>query len=135
MNNNDNYLIHFGVKGMHWGVRRKQKKAEQRAERNKWRKTDDWKYDSKMYGKRGADRIQKRMKKGKSHTRAQVKEFVGQTAATLAITDVLSGGVMHKSIGRVITNKYSQYKVDKLIPKITQNSKFNPIDVPFKEVL
>ena len=57
-----------------------------------------------MYGKRGVNRIEKRMKKGNSHTvasaremgRVVVKSLLGTTVATGIYADIATKGALHK---------------------------------------
>lgn len=74
--NRDQYLAHFGVKGMRWGVRKKKPvllntKADER--------------DIKLYGRRGAKRIKNRIvNKGMSRSKAQNRE-IGRSIALAPI--------------------------------------------------
>lgn len=100
----NNYLAHYGVKGMKWGVRRQRKKAAraraknaQRADRENWKSMSrserkanrdkansrytktDRSWDEQTLGKRAARNINRRMNKGQSHTRAHLAEATRQT--------------------------------------------------------
>ena len=95
----NDYLAHYGVKGMKWGVRRKR----QRADRNRWKsmskseraanrdslnpryKKLDREIDTDLYGERGVQRINRRMNKGQSHLRATTTEAARQTALGMGV--------------------------------------------------
>lgn len=108
-----NYLSHYGVKGMKWGVRRARKKAvrtrrknAQRADRDNWRsmsrserrkKRDkanarytkaDRNADRSILGRGGVRRINRRMNKGQSHGQA----FLREAARTAAVGTMASVG-------------------------------------------
>lgn len=100
----NNYLAHYGVKGMKWGVRRSRKKAvrtrrknAQRADRDNWRSmsrserrknrdkpnaryTKADRNADKVLGRGGVRRINRRMNKGQSHGQAFLRE-AGRNAA------------------------------------------------------
>lgn len=63
-------LFHAGVKGMKWGVRKK-RDAPELAEGLTKRKYDN---DKRVHGRRGANRINERMKSGMSRNDAYKKE-------------------------------------------------------------
>ena len=63
-------LFHYGTKGMKWGVRKK-RAAPELAEGLTKRKYDN---DKRVHGRRGANRINKRMKSGMSRDDAYKKE-------------------------------------------------------------
>ena len=95
---NDIYLAHYGVKGMKWGVRRQQRRAAARQDRNAWRSMSkkerkanrdkrnkrysdvDRGIDKATYGRGGVKRINRRMNKGQSHARASLTEAARATA-------------------------------------------------------
>lgn len=95
---NEALLQHYGILGMKWG-HRKDKKSSVRY------KKADREVDEAMYGKRGAKRIEKRMKKGNSHTVASAKEMgrvvvrslLGTTVATGVYADIATKGAIHKA--------------------------------------
>lgn len=101
----NNYLAHYGVKGMKWGVQRARKKAvrtrrknAQRADRDNWRsmsrserrkKRDkanarytkaDRSTDYGILGRGGVRRINRRMNKGQSHGQAFLREAARNAA-------------------------------------------------------
>lgn len=93
MNEYDDYLIHFGVKGMKWGVRKDKYKSADKATRKKMReeykKTDEYK---------------------KKVTTAK-KVAIGATAAALAIGGgyTLANAISYQTTGRsLITNIFNQ---------------------------
>ena len=72
----DDYLAHYGVKGMKWGKRK----------RNPNYSDDQMKRDSQVYGKRGAKRINKNMNKGDSVSTARsVEKTRRDTVANKAV--------------------------------------------------
>lgn len=101
----NNYLAHYGVKGMKWGVRRARKKAvrtrrknAQRADRDNWRSMSrserrknrdkanarytkaDRATDQSVLGRGGVRRINRRMNKGQSHGQAFLREAARNAA-------------------------------------------------------
>lgn len=62
----DDYLEHYGVKGMKWGRRK--------SNRNENYSDDQMRRDSQVYGKRGAKRINSNMNKGDSVSTARSVE-------------------------------------------------------------
>ena len=115
----NDYLAHYGVKGMKWGVRRKR----QRADRNRWKsmskseraanrdslnpryKKLDREIDTDLYGERGVQRINRRMNKGQSHLRATTTE------AARRAQELIPKLVSDNSMNNVIKLKKNQYKV------------------------
>lgn len=83
----ENELIHYGVKGMKWGVRKKQKTANTK---RRYKVRD---YDKFIYGKKGAQRIADRMNRGVSRKSAVTREFAGQFAKGFLGTSAAIGGV------------------------------------------
>ena len=72
----EDYLEHYGVKGMKWGKRK----------RNPNYSDDQMKRDSQVYGKRGAKRINKNMNKGDSVSTARsVEKTRRDTVASKAV--------------------------------------------------
>lgn len=62
----DDYLAHYGVKGMKWGKRK--------SNRNENYSDDQMRRDGQVYGKRGAKRINSNMNKGDSVSTARSVE-------------------------------------------------------------
>lgn len=61
----DSHLVHYGVKGMKWGVRRADNPEYSSSQRA---------HDKKQYGKGAVRRINKRMNKGSDIQKARVQE-------------------------------------------------------------
>lgn len=133
---------------MKWGVRRYQNKdgsltslGKKRNPKNIWNKDykkEERSVDELIFGRSAVKRINKRMNKGKSHTQAELIEF-GRQSTISALTavgtmDVLTGGALHRAVGKKITDSYLKSKAAKSVVKITQNHYFDPIDTVFKEL-
>lgn len=140
------YLSHHGVKGMKWGVRKEafnknaKRAANSNADKNynKAYKKIDRITDEYVYGKRGVDRINKRMNKGQSYLKASTIEmgrsFVKSALVSFGTADIATGGMVHRAVGKKIVDSYMKSKAAKSVVKISQNHYFDPIDVPFKTV-
>ena len=115
-------LFHYGVKGMRWGVRRKTDSEglavgspsgkKSRSERRSERKAEDAqnakgysnrsrKIDENTFGKRGANRINRRMKEGVSQHEARKAEVKRRNTQ---ITTVTAAAVAGYTFGPAIAN-------------------------------
>ena len=83
-------IYHFGVKGMKWGQRKR--RAENYSE-------GQYKRDSVMYGKRGAGRINRSMKKGYNVSGARAKEVEKHNRADRNSTTF---GVVGNAAGKAV---------------------------------
>lgn len=80
-------LYHYGIKGMRWGVRRYQKEDGTLTSAGKQRySVHDKARDSRLYGKRGMQRIEKRMSKGATKKSARRRELARQVGIGLAVS-------------------------------------------------
>lgn len=121
----DSELYHHGIKGQKWGIRRYQNedgsltKAGQKHYGIKPgdRLTITRKQDVDAYGRKGADRIQNRIKKkGMTRKKAERRELfrqIGKNVATsLAISfisdEILNGGIGRKAIGAIVRNEVNR---------------------------
>ena len=69
-------ITHYGVKGMHWGVR----KAKSELPVHKNYTARNQRADKETFGPRGVKRINKRMHKGQSYKKALTMEYIHNTA-------------------------------------------------------
>jgi hypothetical protein len=83
----NNELTHHGILGMKWGVRRYQRRNGSLTQAGKNRYYERDKY---MFGKRGADRIEKRQSEGKSRNYSVNVERARQLTTGLLSTAALS---------------------------------------------
>lgn len=116
----DDGVVHYGVKGMHWGVRKSGSSSGTGGSAPKVKAKDlpvhknysmrNRAADKSTFGQRGVDRINKRMHKDQSYKKALTMEYLRNTAkatvgagasavATLLVThgDVLSQAVAAKA--------------------------------------
>lgn len=118
----DDFLAHYGVKGMRWGVSRavsgiQQKRAAVKQERldnrNAARKagySDRMRaYDRKALGERAARRMDKRIAKGDSVVKATLKETGIFTAKSAAVISALlygpkAIGIMSRGLSTLANN-------------------------------
>ena len=106
-------LMHYGVKGMKWGVRRKRSAPESSPERKKQYKPTE--SDKLLFGEKGAQRIADRRNKGVSYSKARGREAVRQvatgigvsTAAVLASYAISSGEI--SKLGKIGKNVVDSY--------------------------
>ena len=82
-------LVHYGVKGMKWGIRR--------AEQNSNYTQNQRSADKKTVGNRGVKKINKRMNKGETHPVARKKVTRNKALRNLAIVGAAyaSGPLLH----------------------------------------
>lgn len=110
----DDFLAHYGVKGMKWGVtrvsnsvkgaisRRKEKSAAVKAERVRNRDgaaaagytSRQRRADFENLGRGGMRRVEKRITSGESIAKARTKEYASSTAKGLAIGTAIIGTPM-----------------------------------------
>lgn len=144
----DNSLCHYGVKGMKWGVRRFQnhdgtltsarKNRNRRTVKKKKRYTnEDKELDKMLFGTKGQKRIEQRMNKGNSYFMATAKEATRQTLSIIgplkAANIILRKAESNPGAGKAFVNSFMKRYGNKAY-KISQNHKFDPIDVLFKEL-
>ena len=118
----DLYLMHHGILGMHWGVRRYQNQDGSLTDAGKVRySSDQRRRDERVYGRGGAKRIERRIEKGDSisgarsaesdriystRRRAQVAGQIGSTIGSI-------GGAIGGLVGsKAVNNLLTQYGGD-----------------------
>lgn len=95
LSDDSEYLIHFGVKGMKWGIRKqKDKSSSQISKKKPLRKyINTNEHDNLLYGKRGAKRIQRNIEtKGMSRKKARNREQL-RALGTAALYSAASAGL------------------------------------------
>ena len=107
--NEDDYLEHFGVKGMKWGVRK------QKEPRNKNYTSYNRRNDSFKYGDRGVKRINRSMNKGKTYVQAAKHEQNRQRVVRLVASGIT---IMASPQGRILLN----YGLNKAVNKYAHSS-------------
>ena len=93
----DSDIIHYGVKGMKWGVRKSEYKSMSRKDRRNLRKRKNEGYsdhqrelDKLRLGGKSVKRINKRMNKGATYKQARRREYVRRFTTTFAAANVAS---------------------------------------------
>lgn len=103
-------LVHYGVKGMKWGVRRAEKNAANSSYTQGMRSKD-----TRLYGAGGVKRINRRMNKGIDATKARKKERAFQRRRTAAVVSGIilaknarNVGLILKAIGHLTAGSVAQ---------------------------
>lgn len=92
---NDEFLMHHGVKGMHWGIRKDRKRNPDYSSKQRIR-------DRKLYGRGAERRINRRMNNGESVQSARHNEVVKKNrkrkvknvAAVVGSAAIATGGAI-----------------------------------------
>ena len=91
----DSDIVHYGVKGMKWGVRKSEYKSMSRKDRRKLRKRKNEGYDDHQreldklrLGGKSVRRINKRMNKGATYKQARRREYFRRFTTTFAAANV-----------------------------------------------
>lgn len=105
-------LVHYGVKGMHWGQRKgdstsggtsvRKTKAKDLPKHKNYT-TRNRLADKKTFGPRGVNRINKRMHKGQSYKKALTMEFVHNTAKATITAGAVATATILASHGDVLS--------------------------------
>ena len=98
----EDYIMHYGVKGMKWGVRKKRKSLDYKRNRNKNYSDSYYRKDKYLYGKGVTKRINKRMNKGMTHLEAENAEAKRQVGILLAST---AASIVVTSLGVAAINR------------------------------
>lgn len=115
-----NYLIHYGILGQKWGVRRFENEDGSLTAAGKERySSDQYRRDRAVYGKSGANRIQKNVDKGDSVSGARSKEAsrinstrarartAGQVGRTVgSVAGAIGGYYASKAVRQALALKY-----------------------------
>lgn len=92
----EDVIIHFGVKGMKWGQRRREKKAlresNTKAAREAGYHPNSRENDRKNLGEGGARRIETRIVSGQKVGKARASEYANSVARGAATVAVIAGG-------------------------------------------
>lgn len=99
------YLEHYGVKGMKWGIRKaslkvgnaianRNKPKKQLDKRNKNYGSTNYSRDMALYGRGGAERINKRLNKGQTLKQARRREFATQVGIGLSAAAIYYASYM-----------------------------------------
>lgn len=110
-------LVHYGVKGMHWGVR---KNTPTHADYT----TKHQKVDRTKFGKGGVKRINRRMNKGATlHQARQGERRFRATTRTLAVTAALFAPEIHRGsqLAGAVIKLAGQAGVQKVAKKADTN--------------
>ena len=90
----DSDIVHYGVKGMKWGVRKSEYESMSRKDRRKLRKRKNEGYsnhqreiDKIRLGGGAVRRINKRMNKGATYKQAKRREYIRRFATSFAVSN------------------------------------------------
>jgi hypothetical protein len=103
-------LVHQGVKGMRWGVRKKKNELPM----HRSYKVQNRAADKSTFGPRGVNRINKRMHKGQSYKKALTMEFVHSTAkATVGAGAIAAATILSNNGGLLATSVASKAQTNR----------------------
>lgn len=123
------YLSHHGITGMHWGIRRYQNKDGSLTPAGKEHyatnyRPDQISYDKRVYGIRGSERVNKKLKAGYKISEARQEEadriyktrrigmYVGKSTA-IAGAGAVAGGKLGRKAGHGATMAVRGYSPKK----------------------
>lgn len=104
-------ITHYGVKGMHWGVRKGNSSGGKSVRRTKAKdlpvhknyKARNLASDKATFGSRGVNRINKRMHKGQSYKKALTMEYLNNAAKAVIGSGAVSTATLLVHHGDVLS--------------------------------
>ena len=136
----DSDIVHYGVKGMKWGVRKSEYESMSRKDRRKLRKRKNEGYsdhqreiDKIRLGGGAVRRINKRMNKGTTYKQAKRREYARRFATSFAVSNAALWVRRNPEKSKRVSRRHSFWLHASSLPRLLLNGVTLPRPLPRTE--